>query len=885
MAADSAAEADQAEVPAWLKPERFEDPKFNPEAVVADLRRHVPLNIAKSELQAYLVRLKEQMIEVINQDFGDYVGLASRLSCVDGSVVRMKQPLLDIKAKLGSVQEALRSELAALQAGLGRRQEIAAARGTLELMQEVAHVASKVEKLLSEVAAASAAAAGGGRAGGAAAPPAAPSPSASMDAAVAEAAGGDADAHARLLERVAAEVSRLTFLANKGKELAFVASLERRIQVARLQLGSHLSAALAAALAQRKWGAAAHCLRAYVELGDAPAGEATLRVALAAPLAAGAVRDAKERIAADPSAKSQEVALVSRAALSDLEQRAGPLLPTLLAPSSGLAAFDVLGAVLLQEITSAIADGLPGAFSPGNPAAFHSNFLAGQALLASLEGLARTRAAVERLRASDAYAAFGKRWNLSVYFSLQYQEIAGALEDAARGDKLEAAPANGGGGGGGPAPQLAATAALWGCLRRCASERVFLPPLADRFLRLGCQLAARYASWAAAAAAARRAAAANPGAAAAAAAAAAAPPVSPGAPGGAAPAAGAPQRHGPEAWAGAVAAEELLAICCDAAATEQLLTGQLPDDFLRLLPGADGGAAGAVRGAMEAAARRIKSASDEVLGVVAEEVAERCSAVVRQLKGITATYRMTSKGPPTRHSHYVSGVLAPLRQALDAPGAPARLPPPLRLALAAAVFDSVNGRYAQLAEELLASVRKTESSLKRLKKGRGPDGGAPPGEPGAAEMSDSEKICLQLFLDAQEHGRQAERFGLAPAESASFAALLAAVAPGGGGGGGGPTSPQHAGASPGGGGFGSGGGADGYPASPVLGAGGSGFPGSGGGGGPAAAPRPLFAAGPPLPAPPPPFQQQQQQPAAPGAPPLQQPPPPGSYGDPGRPAI
>lgn len=34
---------------------------------------------------------------------------------------------------------------------------------------------------------------------------------------------------------------------------------------------------------------------------------------------------------------------------------------------------------------------------------------------------------------------------------------------------------------------------------------------------------------------------------------------------------------------------------------------------------------------------------------------EACVAVVKQLKGITATYRMTTKGPPTRHSHYVTG--------------------------------------------------------------------------------------------------------------------------------------------------------------------------------------------------------------------------------------
>jgi hypothetical protein len=39
---------------------------------------------------------------------------------------------------------------------------------------------------------------------------------------------------------------------------------------------------------------------------------------------------------------------------------------------------------------------------------------------------------------------------------------------------------------------------------------------------------------------------------------------------------------------------------------------------------------------------------------MSDEVVEACVAVVKQLKGITATYRMTTKGPPTRHSHYVT---------------------------------------------------------------------------------------------------------------------------------------------------------------------------------------------------------------------------------------
>lgn len=48
-----------------------------------------------------------------------------------------------------------------------------------------------------------------------------------------------------------------------------------------------------------------------------------------------------------------------------------------------------------------------------------------QSFLDLLESKCMGRTALERLRASPAYAAFLKRWNTSVYFSLLYQEIAG----------------------------------------------------------------------------------------------------------------------------------------------------------------------------------------------------------------------------------------------------------------------------------------------------------------------------------------------------------------------------------------------------------------------------------------------------------------------------
>lgn len=46
--------------------------------------------------------------------------------------------------KLSVVGDAVRSELQSLGAGLRRRKEVGTARGLLELLQELAHVASKV---------------------------------------------------------------------------------------------------------------------------------------------------------------------------------------------------------------------------------------------------------------------------------------------------------------------------------------------------------------------------------------------------------------------------------------------------------------------------------------------------------------------------------------------------------------------------------------------------------------------------------------------------------------------------------------------------------------------------------------------------------------------
>ena len=85
-------------------------------------------------------------MEVINEDYNDFVSLSTKLVNVDAAVLRMQRPLQEVGSKIGKVQSDLQNELSELQTGLAKRQELATARALLELMQNAAHTLSKVQQ-------------------------------------------------------------------------------------------------------------------------------------------------------------------------------------------------------------------------------------------------------------------------------------------------------------------------------------------------------------------------------------------------------------------------------------------------------------------------------------------------------------------------------------------------------------------------------------------------------------------------------------------------------------------------------------------------------------------------------------------------------------------
>eukprot|EP00850_Spirogloea_muscicola_P011578 SM000072S21212 [mRNA] locus=s72:338837:344159:- [translate_table: standard] len=821
--------------PLWFKKEAFADPAFDAEAYISDLRRFVPFDTLRAELRSHLAALKHELVELINRDYADFVNLSMRLvrrlptpaaapgggresghqlvasigsqaaglsrqallvsdghsqpfgrtgpcslrsasrrlrccqpdEChgpaskqvdVDGAVLRMRMPLNELRSRLQAARAAVAGTLAALQDGLKRRAEASEARQMLELLLDTSHVVSKVEKLLAELErmpkdeARAETANGWVNANGI------------LSRGLADAAGdvgvdggpagptGLQDARSRLLERIASEMNRLKFYAVKAKDLPFIQATEKRIAAADSKVGEHLRACLEGGLERREERVIYHCLRAYAALDSTAGAEEAFREAVVAPLVAQAVQGGSLGRPPAAAAGSTAGADLLEPAYAALEQVVVSQLKFLLdiasTSNSGLHNFKFLSNSILREVHNALHKWRPGAFSPGKPDEFLANYNASLAFISFLEGYCHSEAAVLAFRSHVAYSEFLRSWNLGVYFTLRFQEIAGALDQALRAPNVTVvAPpkASPGAAGAGTTPNFAfqQTVMLWECLQRCWRPDVCIASIHDKFLRLSLQLLSRFSMWLSAGLAMRK--------------------------------------GGEEAlaaggeWGASATPEDFVLTRHDVSLLGRLVKGEYTYTVLRKLgPHVDEACQGAVQESIGAGVDAALASLPAITEVLTDAVAEKCMEFLKQVKGVTAVYRMTNKPLPTRHSPYVPDILRPLRAFVEGDRA-ALIAEKARAELVATIVDRVTTRYDNLAQELVTTARRTESSLKRLRQGASRTGmGA---DTAGAHISDSDKMVAQLFLDVQEYGRQLQHFGVNPQAVASYTTLWQCVAP------------------------------------------------------------------------------------------------------------
>lgn len=355
---------------------------------------------------------------------------------------------------------------------------------------------------------------------------------------------------------------------------------------------------------------------------------------------------------------------------------------------------------------------------------------------------------------------------------LLFQDIAGNVEEQLTTASLS--PNTTVAEGDAPKFAFAATSAVWSALQLCISDGVFLAPLADRFLRLSLQLFARYATWL------RDGLDVNntktngsmPG------------EPSPGISNASSEVnpqnTPEPSPTGTNAWGEEATAEQLMALWRDVDTLASAIRDRYVSAFLKAAKISEsvGEASEAVEGGLSDAAENLNTAGNLALTVASGAIVEKCCGALKQLRGIVATFRMANRSAPTRPSHYVMTILAPLQQFLTSAEGGSSLPADAKRKFAESAAEGIAVRYQQLAEDTLSTVRKTEDSLRRLKsrKTATPEGGDADGE-GTGSLDTDKLIAMQLFLDVHEFGRQLKRLELDAVELPAFVKLWQAVAP------------------------------------------------------------------------------------------------------------
>ncbi|KAK3225108.1 hypothetical protein Dsin_004970 [Dipteronia sinensis] len=721
--------------PLWFKSNLFLSPTFDSESYISELRTFVPFETLRSELQAHLSSLNHELIDLINRDYADFVNLSTKLVDVDAAVVRMRAPLLELREKIEGFRGSVEGSLVALQSGLKQRSEAAAAREVLQLLLDTFHVVSKVEKLIKEL-------------------PSMPTDWSNGDVNLAERNSAShaatlqnvengtnlRETQSMLLERIASEMNRLKFYIAHAQNLPFIENMEKRFQSASLLLDASLGHCFVDGLEHQDANVIYNCLRAYAAIDNTRNAEELFRTTIVAPLIQKIIPHGSTEVGASGDELENDYNQIKQCVEKDCKF----LLEISSTENSGLHVFDFLANSILKEVLSAIQKGKPGAFSPGRPSEFLKNYKSSLDFLADLEGYCPSRSAVAKFRAEAVYVEFMKQWNVGVYFSLRFQEIAGALHSALVAASLAPIHNSHSDEGKSPLLTLKQSETLLESLRSCWREDVFVLSCSDKFLRLSLQLLSRYSNWLSSGLAARKVgnSGANPG----------------------------------NEWAISAAPDDFIYILHDTNCLASEVCGDYLAHVLQLLSSCPAEVLDLVKQSIIQGGMALHALQPSVINTIVETLVEKAVEDLRQLKGITATFRLTNKPLPVRHSPYVSGLLRPLKTLLEGQQAMTYLTRETKNKLLVGAVNEITNCYYEIAADLIEMAKKTESSLQRLRMGAQKRAGASM-EVTDHNVSENAKFSMQLFLDIQEYGRNLAALGVEAADIPAYCSLWRCVAP------------------------------------------------------------------------------------------------------------
>ncbi|KAH9986002.1 COG complex component [Russula compacta] len=424
--------------------------------------------------------------------------------------------------------------------------------------------------------------------------------------------------------------------------------------------------------------------------------------------------------------------------------------------------FEVLANVVWAEIARALMDELGSAlFAAGRPDEFRKNHETTQSFIRSLQYLAPSARATRAMTVHPTFLAFERRWQLPVYFQLRWKDIVTRLEDGLSTSKLE------------PESNLkkpeitpftmSSSAAVWSAINTCWDRNVYVPQLAHRFWKLMLQTISRYRTWIQSSL----------------------PHFSPDhgkslplaneklpTPGDTSKVTSrsstpAPQAEGSSSESTA-ADDTLLRQCAAVIADVKLLESQTwvlwRDEISPMLASL---VVEEEAPSEQGLTALIPPLSSQIIAILTR----RASDALQPVRSMPLQFRaMSNKRPPSEPSFFVAGVLRPVRiffglESGTGPGT--SLKEEFMHPYVEEVFEAVVQKYIFY----VTAMRKKEESLRKLKKGKKPAFSLFGGVPKEDDGRDEERIRQQMVLDVEAFGTDAKTLGVDVQGSAGFKSL------------------------------------------------------------------------------------------------------------------
>ncbi|KAH9001596.1 COG complex component, partial [Lactarius akahatsu] len=800
-------------------------------------RAHTSLPELRTELRDYLATLKEELVQLINDDYEAFISLSTDLRGEGTRLERLKLPLGDLKSQILESRQRLSLVQDAVQGKLKKRSDLRDEKTYLHLLLKVSESVTRLESLLLIAS------------------PDGPSSSEFRTLPLKSLGRQSEDSddrprgnRAKHLVRVAAEYTHLLYHVTKAQAVtrtAFVDEIQWRISRIQSTLSSdldHLFSDSVIALStgklpeddkKKRMADLTECLRTYDALQLWRDAEDVLRRnvlrdfvkksifpgalhtshTLSLPQTPfpihenasppGTARTPYEPFTAFASRTNPfDVALAAAPRLDETDNPLAVLYNGILSfverdvkrimdiaerisarigqrangvdDGASAKGFEIFANVVWAELARALMDDLGNTlFATGRPDEFRRNYETTQAFIRSLQYLAPSDRAIQVMVTHPTFLSFERRWQLPVYFQLRWKDIVTRLEDALSVSKLE------------PESNLkkaeitpfvmSSTAAVWSAMATCWDRNVFVPQLAHRFWKLMLQILSRYRTWIENSLPAY--------------------PLGPPKPipekllttgettksisrASTPTTPGQAEGNSSESTS---ADDALLRQCAAVIADAKLLQSQTwmlwRDEVSPMLApvfNANFQWIDALRSILQGLSALIPPLSSQIISILTR----RASDALQPVRSMPLQFRaMSNKRPPSEPSFFVVGVLRPVRAFFgmeSGTGPGAPLKEELMQSFAEEVFEAVVQKYIIY----VTTMRKKEESLRKLKKGKKTPFSLFGGGPKEEDGRDEERIRQQMALDVEAFGKDAETLGVDVQGSVSFKSLLEiAIAP------------------------------------------------------------------------------------------------------------